>query len=809
MVPTLKALERVIRPIELIERLEMPVNNTGTTFVTTCPSCGSSLWILPSSVLCNNDTCKMLSGSVGEIALAHLRQRGEANFHDAIQLLLRTFEARLSQYPEIPLGTNSLVNQLRQRRHLLTFLRGLRREDRMSGEKAAMLSALQNQHVHDPSGSMFLPLSAQEATQLGVMLQTAGVTMPPIPPDRPLLLIPYFTQPHVLSSLVLTELNRSWRVRIDLQEAEIAFAGLWQLGPSVQRVLLHDNPVDAAQQNANWGLFDTRVVSLAYLIGTGLPDEPLDIPQPTGIWHPTSLVPPANLVRLQGIFDELQVYRQDTSKILSFDAFTLALLKRYLTSTGRLSGQGLVVLGSINPQGIRKNRLHRALLHLGHIGAADQLARTQFSVEISRTDKTILLSTPDGYAVKRSGKSLDLLTNFTLLPTSNVTFGDHSPPHHGIKVLLRDIELTTMVPTRMLDSSRDLQAHLQIVASAHGILDAPTVRDTGGSFKQVTHYLRSLLPQLPVRRGLPFLGWDMRRETFYMPGCVVGMDGLIQESMPMHPDLRTLDGYNDTTGDTSTAIGLLPRELQTHILLILGSIILGFRNMPLRPVQIRHDGKAVALLTGLFRGLGQERGLTKMQNRLPGLSCYPAWTTATMRGTGSINEPFFVLAEQGREVEGTYDEKELATAAKVLRGLTILTIEGLLAQASPYEWQRTQTVLYSNDLITTAQGYLQSMGIETQPEMLHYEWTEKLLRQIPKTDLQDVFSYDFGAQTISMTVEPYRDTLDLVSLEIELRQLMEHVKIDTGYHIQTDAASMFNLLRQYYGGSIPQLKEAD
>ena len=55
-------------------------------------------------------------------------------------------------------------------------------------------------------------------------------------------------------------------------------------------------------------------------------------------------------------------------------------------------------------------------------------------------------------------------------------------------------------------------------------------------FRNVAFYLRSQVPRLPYREGLPFLGWDLQRTGFYAPGWKVSMDGgLVTKSMPFHP----------------------------------------------------------------------------------------------------------------------------------------------------------------------------------------------------------------------------------------------------------------------------------
>jgi len=158
------------------------------------------------------------------------------------------------------------------------------------------------------------------------------------------------------------------------------------------------------------------------------------------------------------------------------------------------------------------------------------------------------------------------------------------------------------------------------------------------------------------------MGWNFKRDTFFTPGAIMGLDGLIHGDFPFHPDVFSLDAFETTKHEDACVDLDLPREIQTFMLMILGSIIRGQRGERLQAIQIRHDGSAANLLQGLFRGLGQVRPVNRVERDLEGLHQFPVWATAG-RIITKLMAPYFLLSGHGRIVRENYQEAVLVRAA--------------------------------------------------------------------------------------------------------------------------------------------------
>jgi hypothetical protein len=314
------------------------------------------------------------------------------------------------------------------------------------------------------------------------------------------------------------------------------------------------------------------------------------------------------------------------------------------------------------------DQLHKRLLSAGLVGPADQVARSLYNIEIARSDRTVIYETPEGYGLRRGGNPMEMLSNFVVRILGNVAFGDGSALHHSAAVLVGGGQHETVLPTRLLDQPRELVEHIHQLLTLKRNTTVPMLRDPG-AFRSVVFYLRGLLPRLPSRPGIPFLGWNHKRDVFYMPGCILSMDAPNHGAFVFHPDVCALDAFDSgATGEGVTDLDL-GEELLAFVLMTLGMLIKGYRRERQQIIQVRHDGPAASLLAGLFRGLGQVRSLNKVDRDIEGLQGYPAWAAAA-RMSGRISAPYFVLAPAGRHVTGVYGEAVLARAAGTLRALT-------------------------------------------------------------------------------------------------------------------------------------------
>jgi hypothetical protein len=76
----------------------------------------------------------------------------------------------------------------------------------------------------------------------------------------------------------------------------------------------------------------------------------------------------------------------------------------------------------------------------------------------------------------------------------------------------------------------------------------------------------------------------------------VGLDGLIHGDFPFHPDVFSLDAFETTKHEDACVDLDLPREIQTFMLMILGSIIRGQRGERQQAIQTPNPGPYMSTL---------------------------------------------------------------------------------------------------------------------------------------------------------------------------------------------------------------------
>lgn len=806
----LHAVENLVQPVEVLDRLGGSVTlHTADHTLGVCPFCASTLWLGRHGWLCSNDACIRLTGGVVDLAFGLMHRQSPTTLEAAVRRVFSIWQNRFVD--NLDLQGDSAVQRVcsahRLRRGVVRWLRNLQSTAGNSAEKGIVMDALLRANVETVDAHTFFPASPEDLDFLLSLAALHHVKMPQLPAGRTLLVVPYGCRMQEVSTLVLMDVASKWQARVDLTPAPVVFSGLWHLSHRCTKTYIMPDPISACRENHRLRL-DGTDVAVSYLLGQdyGGAVAP-DLPSPVLLGDLRTQHFARVAGRLYETIPDLKVAAGVRKKHMDRLSYFLKLAERHVKpDTGTLTECGLAILGLFHLEGAERSRVLGEFTSRGWNGAYHQVLNDRLVREISRTDKGVLVNTPVGYVLQKKNGAAETISNFTLQMMDAVTF-EHQPPFYKVRAVIGSTVLDTICPVAMLDSPRDLSEHLQTLSSVQGSKELPQIQDTQ-AFRLVSQYWRSLMPRLPVLRGTAFLGWDARFTAFHIPGCQITVDGTFRESRPLHPSLRTMDAYSTEFVDEEFDAADLPRELRTLMLLIIGCCIGGHRRLHMRPVQIHHSRRAARVVESLFRGLGQTRALNRMQNRMPGLQGYPAYVQAAQKDSGTLAEPFFVLCDLGIPVHGEYSDAVLTKAARVLRGLTVKVVEHLLAQLPDAPWERPKSVLWSNELILTAQQVLESCGYRVDAELMSFEFTERLLRQIPKEDLQKICSYDFPNQRVTLDVGNFTQDsgMDMVRLELELRALADNLRVHPGFKIEIDAYSAFNVLQQYYG-EVPRLTQ--
>mgnify|MGYP003477906444 CR=1 FL=1 len=793
MTPHLELLEQLVRPLELVEMLGLTTSREQNEFTVVCPYCGSTCWITTSSLLCQNDACPMLAGSIMELALSAVPSK---TYEDGAKLVWYHFENRLQRVPEFDRSTfvSNVAAAARARRRLTHFLRRIHAPTDVNGHRAAVLTSLSKQGLHDPGHHLIGVLLQSEQEGLASALEEHGLQTEKLP-SRDLLCMVYWLNPHTPASILLSDPVRQWQTMLTLQPYRMAVCGLRLMTPKVQRVFMHDTAIDAGCRNRQWAQKGASALAMTYHFSGGDAFPP-DLPQLVLAWHPH--LSPALVSRFYTLFSDSLFVTKPDGKLLEYDALLFEVLTGHVRKE-HFTRTGVTMLGHFNPQGVAKNKLHARLMSAGLVGCAEQVRRQLYNIVISQNERTALLETPDGYAMRRGNGPPELVSNFTIKLDANVVFGTHATPHHAAHILIGSEEHEVLLSSRLLDAPRELQDTLQLTLAGKGSTNVPMLRDAQ-VFKSVAFYLRGSVTRAPIRVGLPYLGWSFNRDSFYLPGLMLRSDGSQRGVFPLHPDLSVLNAYDAAYTATAGTPNLeLPEELRMLALLIVGSVLRSGRNEQLQALHFKHDGNATAAVSAAFAGLGQRRALTKIEAQPAGLQGYPAWGTAG-KVQGRIRTPYFLLTDHGISIHHAYEQKVLDQLGQVVHHLVTQAVDAMMAMPDPNVWHKAKAVLYSNSLAIEASEFLAShCAIKVPPTLVKFDWLELQLGRTNKAQLPALLSYDFGPQIIRWNLQTSPD-IDPISLELELRQVSHTVRVqpDT-MTLETDAGSTLNLLATYYG----------
>ncbi len=257
-------LERMISPLEMLERMRVPVHGGGGNYSTTCPFCGADCWVNSNSFLCRNDLCVFLAGSVLDMAVGFSKPR---NYVSAMHILRKHFGKVLDSEGLTERADVQLVDEARKRRRLMRAVRKMHQQQDINGQRAMLLASLQKQGIHDPGHHLFGVLLRSEQDWLRDLLLGLDMEVTELP-DADLLTVPYWADHHLLSALVLLDPRKRGEVLIEFHPAKLAFAGMHMITPDLKQLHLHDSPVHAGKANATRAQ-ESGQAGVAFLLGKG------------------------------------------------------------------------------------------------------------------------------------------------------------------------------------------------------------------------------------------------------------------------------------------------------------------------------------------------------------------------------------------------------------------------------------------------------------------------------------------------------------------------------------------------------------
>ena len=714
-------------------------------------------------------------------------------YAQAVKSVRQRFQKRMEGLLGFDTSTfdDSVTQALLLRRRLIRLIRRTQNLQEFGARQLEMLASFQRQGMLNPGQSLVGVLSAAMQPELLDLLEDMGRDTAMTLPARDLLISVFWARPHEPAAALLMDPVRQWQTLIDFREYGLAVCGLHLLTPLVRSVHLHSSPFAAGCANAQWSRQSLDCASVSFTLGA-LERVPFDDSDVVLHWDDGMLLPRAG--RLTELIPSLH-FCADSSKRVTYPQLLFGALTPHIKG-GALTRAGLKLLGQANPSEEVKAQLVD-LCHAAHAAhAAQQLVDETYNVLVASSEKTDVYQTPSGYLIKR-GKHSDMVSNFVLKPSFYVSFGKHHTPHMEVNVRIGSQAFATLIPPRLLDAPKELVDVISLRAAARGLqVASPVVRDNK-AFLMATGAIKTRAGQLPVKIGLPFVGWAFDGSQFFAPGLRVCADtGTHAVHMPAPPEASLFDNFSmQPQPEFDRRLNELHADERRMLLLVMGAVLRAHRNEPHHVVRYKHDSRSVALFESVFRGLGQLRPAQAAQVTQDFVHGYPVWVQ-NARSDQKSRLAAFSLSPTGSPVT---TERPHAELSGVVRSYIRRLVE-LCMSMPDITWETPRGVTYETTLIAEASDFVSRHMGETLPaERSRYMWLEHVLGSFKHSNLERVLTYEFGTQRTAWNLGAFtRSDEDKISFEHEMRVLFGDVQIE-GDLLWSPAAETIDMLSMYYG----------
>lgn len=816
--PELERLENDFSVAEVIPLVGASMERyQGRLFLTSCPSCNSDAWVLPTGLYCNAFSCSFTAGGPVEYLVA---KGGYSDVNRAIAELeaLTADRDYFWDATDPHILKDALGQQLVARRALFNFFLHLGQRETPRGE-ICLLAEYTDQwrrHLGSHQLSVF-HASRDDLRKLRRFFKQHRIDTK-IRTDHPLILIPFFEHHHSISA-IMTYCPESKRSDIiNLRPAQFAFSGLLNSSPAAKRTYLLGNPVHALQAGERVSLHsrDEQVLGMLYdhtardyayvpenAVYCMLDDEAPGFAAAYRKASPKSEyvlgAPPhkeAGQPWWEFLLGRLCTELRDNDGVLTPSSLTLA--------------QG----ADLTP--IERHQLCHVIGSRGYVHASKRLSRLFSTRTLLRQKNLSLLETPSGYVIRRDGHVVqEQISNFAFHLQYNLLFEDSRDLFHVGDVLFQGKNYPVVVSSDDLNSAQKLQDRIQqaIMHEDEAPENLPIIRDRS-LFKYVSLVLREHVSSLKSKPGVAAYGWHHSRKKYTAPRWKMELDGTFRGPFKVHPD-RPVLGYFD--GDSSWGVheGVpqrVPSGLADIARIALAGVFREFCSMPMQGVPVKQTRAAQRAIEIVFRQLGQVRPVNSMGPRPVGLNRFPAYGFEHSLQQLRQSENFiFGLGDHGLNLHGLDEmpEQDLADFGDWLDSAIMQLAEHLVA-IGPQEFERQRHILFVNELISEGDKLLQEVfhikDWVTKPVMC--EATEQLLDRVSSpANLGEFFAYDYANQKVRIFHKRHNDSEKYAhALELELRRLASDVAVFPDY-MTAESPAIHNVLRHYYDSEvrIPEL----
>lgn len=810
----IKIIELTTSPMEVVSllggRLKSSKNNS--KYYTKCPHCSNTLLILDSGVVCVNSECSFRAGNVVDYIVAKKGCSWEA----AVRILDTTLEGRVFKSVSQSLLYEAGF-ELKLRRQLFDFF--LRQALQGYAQQMPVLKQVNNlkRNNIDPDLLQFsiFVLNGEQTRELEKILKQLLPDCPGLDYTTPIVL-PYFRAHHRISKLVICPNFSSDPVIINLEPSRLSYFGLLQLHPKSSQVYLASSYADAAMHSTEFARLspdkcclhaslDATSTELDYVLqhASYISDkgEPEDL---------------RNIAFIKKYINKLTVSNnktiQDRQGVPAIDFIINSLI-----DTFQYEKESLKLLKVVNLDTTEQELLLNKLHNIRHFELASQIKQFYRTQPVYREDSYVLYETVNGYSLEKEGTQNEkrLITNFTLKLHHNLVFAETTDIYHAATLVFDNKEYDVLLKQEHLDKSQSLERALRLaLLSNKNIAEQklPTIHHKASS-KYLIHYIREEVSKLNHVEGVPFLGWNYHRTTFYGPDFIIDKAGLRAGKKLFHPSILGLSNFSSDSHQIGSLCQKLPIVFIDIINQIVAYLIRGFFNLRCKPLAIYNSAEARKIYRELFKGLGQQNMLQLNSNQRgdesnPALKGFPFWGSGYTQGQISRSYlPAFLFTDSGQVYgeEHVYDAYTFDQARQTLRYVMTHVLEWIFATSAEtfsQEHSVSRPIAYSME---GASVIMQACKLKAWPtSKSHYAALDEMLKNIPFESVRDMFVHDVNNHIIKISPEAYMQ-LDTSDIQLELSGLAKNINM-TEDGLEVDSLSMMDILSTYYHNSpiVPQ-----
>lgn len=786
-------------PVELLCDMGISIKESSGNYITQCPSCGSSLFVLPTGFVCANNNCQFKAGSVVEFIAIHDKK----NFNQALMTYIELVKNK-TQYSFDPETIETIYNTLLFQRKIFDFFLRLSHSGTVSHiNTVRQTGSLSKTGIScEMLKSSVYVLTKQDLAALNVILKSNGLD-PYIPADsNAAIAMPYFKDHHTVSDIVIVTRLSRMPVRIKIQTSKLAWFGLLQLHPACKEIDITTSYADSMIINTEYARIHPEKICLHYIYNPTSMETGWIPESATFVFNesPSEYLSP--IANLRQIIPGLSVVYKDSAK-QDCRTFAVNYCSNIIEEEGLNASTSLVLESAkltIEDREDIAKRLHdRKQFTLAR--RVLSLCKTQM---VYHDENVELYTSAEGYFVKK-GKTGNktYVTNFTLQVVGNIVFADSLDVFHRTKVCINGKDYIADLRPQDIDKSSDLELAVRSklnVADNGAIL--PTVRDRA-LMRNVSSYLREQISRAPQVEGIPFLGWNGHRTRFFGPFFSIEGESVVTKEMNFHPNIAEFNCFTNHTRYDRSFCDALPFAITKIISQAVSVLVRSYLNIPTKPIPIHNNKYGRVLVESLFESIGQLKpisiNMNIRQKDLPGINGYPVYAVADSKDDmKNIPYPVFLLCDGGVVIENDYSPGVLVAAGQSFRHVMYKTLEWLMATKAK-TFDKMSAVNYVDAY--AAEGSVIICGVCQLEKWLdatvEFKNLETFLSKVSFDKANECITHDLTKHVVTLDLSS-RPDVDMDALCAELKEIGASFVEKSDGKITADSISLLTAIEHYY-----------